>query len=83
MSPSYAGRIGDFESETFMQRRVLTKVPGAREVIIELAHQTHRPLEEVESVYEQQLDLLESYATVKAFVPVFAKRRAREVLGRY
>ena len=66
-----------------MQRMVDTKLPGARDVIIELAHQTQRPLDEVESVYEQQLRLLESYATVKAFVPVFAKRRAREVLKRY
>lgn len=74
MKPPYADR---------MQRLVRTKVPGAREVIIELAHQTQRPLDEVESVYERQLDLLESYATVKTFVPVFAKRRAREVLGQY
>jgi Protein of unknown function (DUF3562) len=66
-----------------MQRKIRIKPQGAREVIVELARQTHRPLEEVESVYEHQLDVLESYATVKAFVAVFAKRRAREELARH
>jgi len=66
-----------------MPRQIRTKPPAARDVIVELARQTKRPLDEVESVYEQQLDILESYATVKAFVPVFAKRRAREVLAQH
>jgi Protein of unknown function (DUF3562) len=66
-----------------MEQRIHTTAPGEREVIVELAQQTQRPLDEVESVYEEQRDLLESYATVKTFVPVFAKRRAREVLARH
>ena len=66
-----------------MEQRIRTKAPGEREVIVELARQTQRPLHEVETVYEEQRELLESYATVKTFVPVFAKRRAREVLARH
>jgi hypothetical protein len=66
-----------------MQRNGRIKPPAARDVILELARQTERPPEEVESVYSQQLDMLEAYATVKTFVPVFAKRRTREALSRH
>jgi hypothetical protein len=66
-----------------MQPHHHPQVLDARDVILELARQTNRPVDEVESVYAQQLNVLESYATVKTFVPVFAKRRAREVLRRY
>jgi hypothetical protein len=65
-----------------MRGNVRTKRPAARDVIIELARETQHSPEEVERVYERQLAELEAYATVKAFVPVLAKRRARETLSR-
>jgi hypothetical protein len=55
-------------------------VPTSRDVIADLARQTERPVEEVESVYSRQLTELEAYATVFAYVPLFAKRRARDIL---
>ncbi len=66
-----------------MQRPARIKSLGAQDVITDLARQTNRPVDEVEHVYAVQLDTLEAYATVKAFVPIFAKRRAREVLSRH
>jgi hypothetical protein len=66
-----------------VQRQVRMKVAAAKDVIVELARQTARPIEEVGLVYEQQLNQLEAYATVKIFVPVLAKRRAREALTRH
>jgi hypothetical protein len=65
-----------------MQRQARVKPPVAHDVIVELARVTERPIEVVEVVYERQLSALEAYATVKVFVPVLAKRRAREVLTR-
>ncbi|HEX7558591.1 MAG TPA: DUF3562 domain-containing protein [Usitatibacter sp.] len=56
---------------------------GVQSAIADIARQTERPIEEVKNVYLQQLDLLHSYATVKAFVPILAKRRTREVLTRH
>jgi hypothetical protein len=66
-----------------MKRQVHVKSQGAHEVIAELARQTERPIEEVARVYQRQLEQLEAYATVPTFVPVFAKRLAREVLTRH
>ncbi len=60
-----------------------TRAIGAQTAIADIARQTERPIEEVKNVYMQQLDLLHSYATVKAFVPILAKRRTREVLTRH
>jgi hypothetical protein len=55
----------------------------SKDVIVELARQTSKPLEEVQRVYTRQLAELDEYATVKAFVPVFAKRRTRDILSHY
>lgn len=57
--------------------------PRAQDVIAELSLQTDRPLEEVQRVYARQLVELDAYATVKTFVPVIAKRRARDILRRH
>jgi hypothetical protein len=54
-----------------------------RAVVADLARQTERPIEEVERVYSRQLEELEAYATVLAYVPLFAKRRARDILRRH
>ena len=54
-----------------------------RDVVADLARQTERPIGEVESVYSRQLEELEAYATVFAYVPLFAKRRARDILRRH
>jgi len=61
------------------------RAPGTdpREAIAELARQTERPIDEVASVYSRQLEELEAYATVPAYVPLFAKRRARDILRRH
>jgi Protein of unknown function (DUF3562) len=56
---------------------------SAQAAIADIARQTELPIEEVKNVYLQQLDLLHSYATVDAFVPILAKRRTREVLARH
>jgi hypothetical protein len=66
-----------------MRRLPAVAAPRPRDVIAELARQTDRPIEEVESVYARQLEEVEAYATVKAFVPVIAKRRARDILRRH
>jgi hypothetical protein len=46
----------------------------------ELAEQLHRPLEEVSEVYRHEVEALERDATVKTYIPVFARRRTMEVL---
>jgi hypothetical protein len=53
----------------------------AQDIIDELARRTGRPVEVVRTVYEEQLAILASDATVTVFLPVLARRRAREVLG--
>lgn len=63
-----------------MERHLQIQSPGVHNAIAELARQTERPIEEVETVYTQQLDLLRSYATVHTYLPILAKRRARELL---
>jgi Protein of unknown function (DUF3562) len=57
--------------------------PVPQELIVELATQTHRPVEEVKQVYEQQFNRLETYATVKTYLAILARRRARETLSRH
>jgi hypothetical protein len=52
------------------------------DVIHELARYTHQPVEEVKRVYEREMAALEQDAKVTTFLPVFAKRRAREELSR-
>jgi hypothetical protein len=64
-----------------MLRQPRTKAPAAGDVIAELARQTQRPVDEVKAVYERELNELESYATVKTYLPVLAKRRARDTLS--
>lgn len=50
--------------------------------IDELARQTGRSYEEARAAYEEQLARLESQAKVKMYVPVIARRLAREALAR-
>ncbi len=57
-------------------------IEPAHEVIEDLAKSTHRPLEHVKRVYEQELASLEADARVTTFLAVIAKRRAREKLSR-
>ncbi len=66
-----------------MQRQLRIKPPAAGDVIAELARQTQRPVDEVRAVYERELNELERYATVKTYVPVLARRRARDALNRH
>jgi hypothetical protein len=68
-------------SQAHAKRRMFA-APAPGDVIADLARQTERPIEEVEIVYARELEVLEAYASVKAFVPVFAKRRARDLLRR-
>jgi hypothetical protein len=56
--------------------------PQSKKVIVDLARQTGRSFEEARSVYEGELKALESEAKVQAFVPVIARKRAREALAR-
>ena len=65
-----------------MQRQVRSRVEPAQDVIDDLAKRTHRPVEQVKVVYEQQLAILEADAKVTVFLAVLAKRRAKEVLSR-
>ncbi len=58
------------------------KPEPAREVIHQIAHETQRPVEEVRTVYERQLERLESRATVTAYVEILARRKTREALRR-
>ena len=58
------------------------KPEPAREVIHQIAQETQRPVEEVRTVYERQLERLESRATVTAFVEILARRKTREALRR-
>jgi hypothetical protein len=46
-----------------------------------LAEETHQPIEEVESVYGEILADLKESSDIPDFVPVFAWRRARALLG--
>jgi len=54
--------------------------PAAHTVIRDLANQTGRSYEEAEAVYEREFERLESRATVTTYIPVMARRRAKEVL---
>ncbi len=65
-----------------MHAEIRRKSEPAHDAIHDLARQTRRPVEEVRTVYEQQLAALEADAKVKTFLPILAKRRAREVLTR-
>jgi hypothetical protein len=58
------------------------KAANPDDVIHELARNTHRPVEEVKIVYERQMATLQADAKVTTFLPVFAKRRARDELNR-
>jgi hypothetical protein len=55
--------------------------PGSHTVIRELAKQTGHSYEEAEAVYEREIERLESAAKVTTFIPVIARRRAKEVLS--
>jgi hypothetical protein len=48
-----------------------------------LAKQTQRPLEEVQAVYERELEALSKDATVTTYLPVIAYRQARERLMKH
>ena len=61
----------------------LALAPRSQDVIAELVRQTDRPAEEVGKVYALQLVELDAYATVKTFIPVIAKRRARDILSHH
>jgi hypothetical protein len=54
--------------------------PASHTVIRDLARQTGRSYEEAEAVYEREYERLESRATVKTYIPVMARRRAKEAL---
>jgi hypothetical protein len=53
---------------------------GASSDVRELAQQTNTPIEEARAVYERELAALEADARVTMYVPVLAKRHARERL---
>jgi hypothetical protein len=72
----------DEHEGAFMQRQVRSRAEPAQDVIDDLAKHTHRPVEQVRVVYEQQLALLEADARVTVFLPILAKRRAKEALSR-
>jgi len=55
--------------------------PAAHTVIRDLATQTGRSYEEAEAAYEREFERLESAATVTTYIPVIARRRAKEVLS--
>ena len=65
-----------------MQPQIRPRTEPAQDVIQELTRRTGRPVEQVRSVYEEQLAILGSDARVTVFLPVLAKRRAHEVLRR-
>lgn len=65
-----------------MQRHVRTRVESAQDVINDLACRTQRPVDEVRTVYEEQLALLEADAKVRIYIAILAKRRAHELLSR-
>jgi hypothetical protein len=46
----------------------------------ELARQTNRSIEDALAAYEKELTMLEAQARVSTYVPVLAKRKARERL---
>jgi len=54
----------------------------AHEAIDELMRQTGRPEGEERTVYEGQLVVLGTDAKVTVYLPILAKRRARELLSR-
>jgi hypothetical protein len=54
----------------------------AHYVIGELAQQTGSSYDEARDAYEHEVDELAQQAKVKTFVPVFARKRARETLRR-
>ena len=62
-----------------MQRQARPRTEPAQDVIDELARRTGRPAEQVRTVYEEQLAILGSDATVTVYLPV---RSAPESEGR-
>lgn len=65
-----------------MRSPIRRKTEPARDVIHRLAHEMHRPVEEVKTIYERQLETLEARASVLSFVEILAQRKTREVLRR-
>jgi hypothetical protein len=65
-----------------MHSPIRRKTEPARDVIHQLARETQRPVEEVRTVYERQLEGLEARASVLAFVEILAQRKTREALRR-
>ena len=51
-----------------------------RDVVSELAQITNRSIEEARAAYERELAALEARANVTMYIPVLAKRYARERL---
>jgi hypothetical protein len=62
-------------------RRQQAATPASHTVIRDLAVQTGRSYEEAEAAYEREIERLESAATVTTFIPVIARRRAKELLS--
>jgi len=56
--------------------------PHRNPVITLLAREFQLPPNEVREIYERELAALDPGARVKAFVPIFASRRVRELLLR-
>jgi hypothetical protein len=52
------------------------------DVVRELAKLTNRSIEEAQATYERELAALEARAKVTMYIPVLARRYARERLGR-
>jgi hypothetical protein len=65
-----------------MHSPIRRRTQPAPDVIHQLARETQRPVEEVRTVYERQLERLESRATVKGYVEILARRKTREALRR-
>ena len=74
--------MGEVHHGGFMRRHPAV-TPPSRTVIRELAMQTGRSYEEAQAAYERELERLESGATVTTYVPVIARRRAKETLSHH
>ena len=57
-----------------------TRARPGTDAVHRLAKQTKRPIEEVQAVYERELEALSKDAKVTTYIPVIAYRQARERL---
>jgi hypothetical protein len=55
--------------------------PQSHALVRALAEQSNLSIEEVRGIYDTQFQHLESQASVKTYLPIFAARRTREVLS--